>query len=168
MLCCPVAHYSPLLVPQHRTNLHSAFCTLHSALHTPHLHPANTLSSSCRPLLHCLLYLVSVSTVSCLASLALRPSPPLAAGRSPSQTTPSTRSTDQLSRLCHPINRLRPPQTAPATITSHPSQHFLLPKQNRPWALYRLGRMAPVRPQRKGVHIPHKPTVEPTAPPLTR
>lgn len=79
------------------------------------------------------LCLVSVSTVACLSPSG-HPSPPLATSRTiPSQTTPSTRSTDQLSRLCHPINRLRPPQTAPATITSHPSQHFCLPKQNRPW-----------------------------------
>lgn len=133
MLCCPVAHYSPLLVPQQRTNLHSALCTPHSASASCQHSRSLLLVSATAAALS----LVSCLCLDCLLSLvsrpALRPSPPLAAGRSRLGPRHPTRSTDQLSRLCHPINRLRPPQTAPATITSHPSQHFSLPKQNRSW-----------------------------------
>lgn len=112
-----------------------AFCTLHSTLRICIL-PTLSLSpprvGHCCCIVSCILSLSRPSLVSCLS-----PCPQAittASSRTiPSQTTPSARSTDQLSRLCHPINRLRPPQTAPATITSHPSQHFPLSKQNRPW-----------------------------------
>lgn len=131
MLCCPVAHYSPLLIPQQRTNLHSALCTLHSTLRIcilPTLPPPR-VGHCC--IVSCILSLFRLSLV--LLSLALRPSPPLAAGRS--RLRPRHLPVQQTSSVvsCHPINRLRPPQTAPATITSHPSQHFSLPKQNRSW-----------------------------------
>lgn len=170
MLCCPVAS-SPVL-----STHQLASCTLHSTLRTSAfciLHPANNSTASCRPPRRAPASqsLVSVSATSSLVSclslpLPLRPSPPLAAGRPRLRPRhPSVQQTSSVVSVIPSIDFVPHRQTCHHHVSSVPT---LFSAQTDPTlGLYRLGRMAPVRPQRKGVHIPHIPAVEPTTP-LTR
>lgn len=130
MLCCPVAHYSPLLGPSSAPTciLHSV--CLHSALHTL---GASAFCQHFPPPPLCLDCLASF----CLSLALLRPSLPLAAGRSrlrPRHPTRSFNRPAQSSLVVPSIDFVFPHrQDLPPSRLIRPN-NFALSIQNQPWA----------------------------------